>query len=377
MSGHGRVTGREDRSYSLDGLRGVASLVVVLHHSLLVLPQFANAHFGGVVPASLGWFVYSPIHAVWAGSEAVYVFFILSGLVLALPVIRGSGFEWRAYYPSRLLRLYLPVYAALGLAVLAAVLLPREMTPADSAWMRIHDEPLGAGRVLLDSLLVGGTSNLLTPLWSLQWEVIFSLLLPVYLWVAVRFSRYWMLLGAGSLALSFTGVALHVDAFRFLPMFMLGALIAVKLPDLRNGSARISTQLWWAFLTGAIVLLTARWTLGEVPAGLMFLPAILGAIGIVVTAASWPDAARILERPAVLILGRISFSLYLIHEPVVLAVAQLLPHEMLAWTPVLAVPVSVAVAHLFFRLIEAPSHKLSQMVRNRLRQQRRNSQLAL
>lgn len=105
-------TGRSQRAHSLDGLRGVASLVVVLHHAMLAIPLFASAVFDDQAPAaSLGWLVYSPLHALWAGSEAVYVFFVLSGLVLMLPILGRPNFDWRAYYPSRLIRLYLPVFA--------------------------------------------------------------------------------------------------------------------------------------------------------------------------------------------------------------------------------------------------------------------------
>lgn len=244
------------------------------------------------------------------------------------------------------------------------------MTSMDSVWLRIHDEPLIAGRVLLDALLVGGTSNLLTPLWSLQWEIIFSLLLPLYAWAAVRFGRRWYLVAGACLASSVAGVALHVNVLTYLPMFMLGALIAVHLPKLRETASRLSSPgFWWTASIVSTVALTSRWVLAGIPAipsGLTILPATVGAAGIVLIAALWPAARLQLERPAVLLLGKISFSLYLIHEPIVLAVAQVTPPELMGWTPLVSVPLSVAVAYGFFRLIEAPSHGIAQSVRRRM-----------
>lgn len=98
---------------ALDGLRGVAAVTVLVHHSLLVIPAVASDR------ASAAWIVRSPLHLFWAGNEAVYVFFILSGLVLTLPAVRRGRMRWKPYYPSRLLRLYIPVVASVVLAVVS------------------------------------------------------------------------------------------------------------------------------------------------------------------------------------------------------------------------------------------------------------------
>jgi peptidoglycan/LPS O-acetylase OafA/YrhL len=61
-------------------------------------------------------------------------------------------------------------------------------------------------------------------------------------------------------------------------------------------------------------------------------------------------------------LGRISFSLYLTHDPIVVAVNTLLPIGMAWWTPVIAIPLALVVAVLFFRFVEAPAHRLAKQV---------------
>src|SRR6476646_6648538 len=98
------------RRTALDGLRGLAALVVVFHHVLLTWPGWANAYLGSHGNA----LAYSPLHVVLDGTFAVYVFFVLSGYVLTLQSERLS--RWRGYYGARLARLYLPVWGSVAFA---------------------------------------------------------------------------------------------------------------------------------------------------------------------------------------------------------------------------------------------------------------------
>jgi peptidoglycan/LPS O-acetylase OafA/YrhL len=88
------------RLRSLDALRGIAALVVVFHHALMVFPQEATAPNGlsdlrnWLDP--LAWLRWSPSRVILAGRPAVILFFILSGLVLTLPFLGPSPMGyWR------------------------------------------------------------------------------------------------------------------------------------------------------------------------------------------------------------------------------------------------------------------------------------------
>ncbi|WP_156507383.1 hypothetical protein [Arthrobacter sp. OY3WO11] len=75
-------------------MRGIAALVVLFHHSLLTIPVLAAVYENDAVPvedvASVAWMlVHTPLHNLWEGKGAVYIFFVLSGVVLTLPVLRG------------------------------------------------------------------------------------------------------------------------------------------------------------------------------------------------------------------------------------------------------------------------------------------------
>ena len=88
----------------------------------------------------------------------------------------------------------------------------------------------------------------------------------------------------------------------------------------------------------------------------------LGAVTIVFVATYSSGARRLLSGRVFSWLGRVSFSVYLIHEPIILALRY---HFSTAQPAVLAfvgVSSSFVVAELFYRLIEGPSHRLARRV---------------
>lgn len=108
------------RVRSLDGLRGVAALAVVVSHI-----QLADDHIVRYSPS---------MFAVWAGRDAVTVFFVLSGVVLALAMM-GRG-DWGGYYLSRFVRLYLPAWGAIVFGALLHVAVGWHLT--GGVWLDSH-----------------------------------------------------------------------------------------------------------------------------------------------------------------------------------------------------------------------------------------------
>ena len=359
------------RLRSLDGLRGLAAVVVVVHHCLLAVPGLAAPYFDqppapgeGLLVRAL---VVTPLHLLWAGGEAVYVFFVLSGLVLALPVLGATRFRWRVYYPQRLVRLYLPVAVAVVFGTALVQLVPREDAAGLGAWLENSSAGAGVLGLARDLTLVAGPSGLITPLWSLQWEVLFSLALPLYLLAVVALRRRPLLAAALVLAAAGAGAVLGRPALTYLPMFALGVLLAVHLRSLRELAERLPSRAWWPVVTVTVLLLTSRWTAVGLGADGRLADAttpvaVAGAGGAVLVAAFCPPVRAALESRPLRWLGLISFSLYLVHEPVVVAVAFLLgPGAGWLVLPV-AAPIALPVAVVFFHVVEAPSHRLARRV---------------
>lgn len=347
------------RITSLDGLRGVAAFVVVLHHlSLVARPE---------LPAA-AWRILTqtPLEFLVAGREAVLVFFVLSGLAVALPALK-PGFSWVAYYPARLLRLYLPVIAAVLFASALIVLVPRDRsTMTEGSWMhRAQAVDLTPWNVLSEMLLLRRTYKIDNVLWSLRWELFFSLLLPLFVWVALRAARRWsivvLVLAA---AASVAGRVFEHGALTYYPLFLAGTVIAVNLGGLREIAER-HRMLAPTLGSVAVMFLLASWVLrplvpassvgGRVLTGL----AGVGAMALVALVIVSPWVIRMLDVRPVQWLGRISFSLYLVHVPLIATLTYMLGQDRWILVGVLAIPLSLAVSALFYQVVEKPFHRVS------------------
>jgi peptidoglycan/LPS O-acetylase OafA/YrhL len=365
---------------SLDGLRGAAALIVVAYHIALTDPRVANIYLGDSSDPRglLEWAIYSsPLQLLWAGREAVLVFFVLSGFVLALPAARGRREVWISYYPRRILRIYLPAIGSLAFAWVSTLVVARSVVPGASDWLNEHaTDPHGLLQVALGATLMGGSGGLNTPLWSLRWEVLFSALLPLYLTLA-RWCRHFLLIAmCAVIALIFAGTLTGAldNAFTYLPVFAVGVLMAFHIEGLARVASRLNFVSWTAIGVTAILALTSATTLApfvESPRTLRALSTALISIGaaLAVFLAAWcRPVSRSLTKRSLRWLGRVSFSLYLVHEPVLVAIAFALGGRAPLWLMYLiAVPVCLVVAEFFYRVVEGPAHRLSQWVGRRIR----------
>jgi peptidoglycan/LPS O-acetylase OafA/YrhL len=369
------------RIQSLDGLRGVAALVVLVHHSALLFPALAATYFDRSTTSGsslVWWLTYTPAHLLWEGDGAVYVFFILSGVVLTLPFV-NRPFHAMTFYPQRLLRLYVPIWAAVIFAAVTVYLVPRTgNTPND--WLNTRVEGVTAGVIARDLTLVRGPGGLATPLWSLQWEILFSLALPVYLWIAFKVRRMlivkFALLLAVIAASPFVEGTLHY-ALAYMPMFMLGVVMVTERHTLARWSVKCSERRgsWPALFALGLVLLASRWyVIAATPSRTLqdssICLAVCGAGTVIFCAMYWPPLKSALEARPAQWLGTVSFSLYLIHEPILVTLGYLLGAELATWAAISGFALSLLLAQLFFRLIERPSHRLAKAVGAKFRSER-------
>ena len=90
------------------------------------------------------------------------------------------------------------------------------------------------GQVLKDGLLMLNASTINTPLWSLKWEVAFSLLLPAYVLIALRWRRFWHVKIGLALLLAVVGALQDVDWLSYLPIFAIGAVLGAERERIRE-----------------------------------------------------------------------------------------------------------------------------------------------
>ena len=340
----------------LDGIRGVAALYVVVHHSWLLSFHGYPANTG---PAWLGWLLY--------GRLAVVVFITLSGFSLAVSPARK---EWQLggvarFARRRAWRILPPYWAALAFSLVIAW----AVTP------QLHSGPPTGTSVVVYGLLLQDVVAAPVPngaFWSIAVEAELYLVFPLLLLIRRRAGAAAVLaavtapvVAVGLLAPSLsttdrlTGVTLQ-----FAPLFAMGVLAAGVVA----AGDRIRTLPWhWlaALAAAPAVLLMllegSAWTVNHYY--WIDLAVGPGIAMLLVSVATGRPAALVwlLATRPVRSLGTFSYSLYLIHVPIVVAISRKLVAPHLApglpafWvTLALAVPMSVLTARLFATVFEIP-----------------------
>lgn len=356
--------GDPKRIPALDGLRGIAALVVVIHHALLASSvALAGIYIGDEASGLAAAMVDTPLSLVWAGREAVFVFFVLSGFVLSLPHARGKKFSAWDYYPPRLVRLYLPVWGAMVFAAVLVTVADPQSIGGTTWWLDAH----GAGFTFRGtagdgSLFIADSFMYFSAIWSLKWEIIFSVLLPLYLVLAGanRFARFALVLV--SLVAIASGINLYLT---LLPVFMLGSVLAHEHVAVVGWLEKAGAAPRSVLFVGLLLMLSVTSWGGVLPDGISDALIAVGALGIVaMTSRPTGVLPDLLERRPVKWLGTRSFSLYLVHEPIVVTMAVLSGADAAPVAFVLVVlPVALLAAEGFYRVIEHPSHRLARRLK--------------
>jgi peptidoglycan/LPS O-acetylase OafA/YrhL len=365
-----RERGAIGRLPALDGLRGIAAVIVVLYHSSLVARPFIET---GTVGDAWWWITQTPLKILFAGTESVLVFFVLSGLVVALPTLT-RGFSWVQFLSARFLRLYLPVWGALVLATALVLLIPRSLSAVtDGAWIDNGSaRSVDWAQFLSEASLWRVSYDIDNVLWSLRWELIFSILLPVFVGLALLVKRWWPAATLIACALTATGRIVAVDALVYLPVFFLGTLMAVWLPELLESLKRVPARGWVAIAVVSGALMIASWPLrpllpsGSLGNSIVWGLAGVGAAGMILIALGSERARRALSSRPVRWLGTVSFSLYLVHVPVIQTFTYLFGDDRWYLALAVAIPASFIVAQAFFAVVERPSHRMARAVGARL-----------
>jgi peptidoglycan/LPS O-acetylase OafA/YrhL len=340
----------------LDGLRGLAALYVLVHHCWLLTFHGYPRDTG---PAWLGWLLY--------GHLAVGFFLVLSGFSLALaPAARG----WRlggtaGYARRRAWRILPPYWAALAFSLAVAW----AVTPQP------HSGPPTAGSVLIYGLLLQDFVAVPVPngaFWSIAVEVELYVALPLLLLIRRRAGAVAVLAAVTAPVVAFGLRHPNVSTVdrltwltpQFAPLFAMGLVAAGVVA----AGERIRALPWhWlaaAAAVPAVLLVAAAGTVWTVRhyfwVDLAVGPAIALLLAAVATGRPVPVVRLLATRP-VRALGAFSYSLYLIHVPIVVAVVRRVaqPHAPPGlpafWlTVAVAVPVSLVGAWLFARVFEIP-----------------------
>lgn len=338
----------------IESLRGLAACqVVLLHYCAAFLPVLARlpgpAHFAD--EASLS---HSPLFALLDGYSAVYLFFVMSGFVLAPSFLRAPQGA-PALIGKRFVRLFLPVLAAFCCAVLLRLALPQARDAAlaisQSGWLQIMGQnPMTWQALARDGLwnamlagyqdasvfspwpalanavgLTPVSTAMNSPMWTLHVEFWGSMLLILLALACRRLPSllFWpcfvllaWIAGSGHFLLFLAGFLLyrlHQPLLRWTHWLasLAGAVLVVAgLCISASKQVPWMTAIWQS--VGHIGVLSAdsdfHWQ-SQIGALLLFCGVLLCA-----------PLRRLLDNRVTLWLGRLSFSIYLLHFPILMTV---------------------------------------------------------
>lgn len=381
------ATGSGGKLVELDGLRGVAAVIVVAWHFAL---GFTPQRIGIVPPFDPhAGIVGSPAFALLDGPGAVMLFFVLSGYVLPLAYFRSGRIEvvLRAAAKRWFRLVGLMVLAAIGSYLLFHFGLyhyRRAGELTQSNWLATFGGGDAGGQLhpsLLRAVLEGSVFAFVRPadmydpvFWTMRDELLGSLL-TFALGLVIWRSRP----RAGAVALLLAALATRWVEPRLV------AFVAGLALSWANARGMLALPRWAPpACLGVGLLLFGYFEPCGLYAWLGFLPhasdcrydqiwvQTLGSVLLIVGLLGSERAGRVLASSVGRLLGRLSFPVYLFHFPLLcslscwlfLAASASLPHAMaLAVAAAGTVPALLAVAYAFARVDELWLRQVNRVAR--------------
>lgn len=371
-----------ERLLFLDGLRALAALWVMFGHIYLFAVGWQEQVLWAALPLNLLMYMHL----------GVDVFLVLSGYCLALPAVR-HGYRvaagWPRFFMARAFRILPPYFATLALILLINCFVPL------AAWGR-HDLGLTAAissqvwwtNLLLLQDIYGQYNNINGAFWSIacEWHLYFTF--PLLIWVLRRHGIGALLILGMVLACSLTRLsALYprlplLDASipqppHFIVLFVMGIAAAALAhgPAFAAWRARVRRAMGWGALLLLVVLAAVlqHYRIVDGASAIKFsshfalIDSLTGAFSalllLVLSGLTCGQRLRRMFEPRWLVrIGGFSYSLYLVHIPIVASVFQALLQlpaygalgslQQFLVLALLAAPLCLGFAYCFARIVE-------------------------
>lgn len=333
----------------LTSLRGIAALIVVFFH---IKHYFTSYVFG------ISWVINN-------GYLAVDFFFVLSGFILAYTYHKNfkllSTSEYFHFLVKRLARIY-PLHLTM-LIVFSVIPILLVLTGRDVDQNRFGLNALIAKLLLIDVWGMGDEFSWNVPSWSISAEFAAYLMFPLIMFVGIRLSVRDAVVALGLLTLSIMLIfhqfgiesigagTSRLGIFRCVLEFSMGVTIFCikqRLQNLHGTPSRLINYM--ALITFIVCAYLDLYNYLYVP--LVFSSIILGMTGY------YGVVHRFLETQWLILLGEISYSIYLTHYFIrdFLTMWLLKNDEVASWAwIVLYILTTILFSLLTYKIVEVPS----------------------
>jgi len=298
------------RLQSLDSLRGLAALFVLIGHTLGVF-QWPAAY--------VNWSQWPLLNMVADGRSAVTMFFVLSGFVLARPFLTtpGKTIFVPAFYLRRITRIWLPWFFVFIASLAARHWLMRDCqtSPRVSDWLNGFWHRHLSWKDLAQQCVfqLHDASRLMMPQdWSLGVELKGSALIPVFIVLA---RRRWPGVWLGMVALLFF-IFVHTGSYYI--SFIMGVLLARYSEPWLARIKGLNFNRKVAVLSLGTAGYEARWVLNYYhlenrwAEQTVWVISSLGCVLIIAATLSSQRISHFLTRRPLIFAGQISYSVYLL-----------------------------------------------------------------
>jgi peptidoglycan/LPS O-acetylase OafA/YrhL len=315
----------------LDGLRALSLLLVVAGHCHTSVP----------------------VRRYFSGGLGVGIFFVLSGFLITILLLREQssfgGISYGGFYIRRAFRILPPYVLTIGVYLLLGLM------PSQHELKTRFLNGLPYFLTLRNEYVPAGLAVSFTHSWSLSVEEKFYLAWPLlFFWALPRIRSRWAVVPV-------TAAPLFVSTTQSLPVayfsLLLGCCVAILLHRLRNQQARVlrcvqRVPLWLlllAWVTSYYASLQATWRVSFILVTAALLPVLL----LRQTALS-----RVLGSRVCTWVGKRTYSMYLLHAICLTLVERFVP-PVTAWrfaaVVALTYGLSLGVATVVYRLVEKPA----------------------
>ena len=347
---------RAGRVNVLDGLRGYLALGVFIHHAIMYFYYLGSGDYVRPIQD----------YSENLGKVSVAIFFIITGFLFTSKLLKlGNKISWYSVYKSRVFRLvplYLFAVVIISIVVFfetngALQVSQNELIKDYIKWALFHGDTINGYQGT--GMVISGVD------WSLKYEWLFYLSLPlVSVLLRVKPLISFVLVGTISLLGSMYPEYYFTFNSRYLLLFFIGGVVAkvqYKKPSTTQAKSRWGQVVFISALLASMIYSHTLDAIHTLMSGILFYCLISGY-----------SQFNILFKKESIILGEISYSIYLLHGMVLYALFY--GHSTFSWLadmplsyflvimPAISALV-VIVSHLTFKYIEQPGlalgkHKL-------------------